>query len=196
MKDLVIIGGAAPESINFEVSSYREIIAADSGYDTAKRLGLTPTKVVGDFDSTALSSELKKLGYIPCNRDKDDTDAAIAIKLVEGDYDLIGGGEGSLLVAFRTLKAPSLWYMRADTLRLVNDSVVFEAPCGVDISIIPLDKATVTTYGLKWDITDMELSERFISQSNRVDKNIVEIITDSPVFLRFFPSDYSEVRFL
>ena len=202
MKDLVIIGGAAPESINFEVSSYREIIAADSGYDTAKRLGLTPTKVVGDFDSTALSSELKKLGYIPCNRDKDDTDAAIAIKLVEGDYDLIGGGEGridhtlSLLVAFRTLKAPSLWYMRADTLRLVNDSVVFEAPCGVDISIIPLDKATVTTHGLKWDITDMELSERFISQSNRVDKNIVEIITDSPVFLRFFPSDYSEVRFL
>ena len=202
MKDLVIIGGAAPESYPHFSCRYSRIIAADSGYDTARRLSLTPDIVVGDFDSTAMSAELAALGYSPCSRDKDDTDAAIAIKLCSGDYDLLGGGEGridhilSLLVAFRTIKPPRIWYMRADTLYLTEGTCVFEAPLDTDVSIIPLTSAMVTTSGLKWDMDDILLSDTFISQSNRVASRTVTIEAAAPVFLRFFPSDYPAVRFL
>ena len=87
MKDLIIIGGKAPESIALDLGSYRRIIAADSGYDTARRLSISPDIVVGDFDSTALSAELEAMGYEACPRDKDDTDAAIAIKSSCGCYE-------------------------------------------------------------------------------------------------------------
>ena len=201
MKDLVIIGGKAPESLGIDISSYKRIIAADSGYDTAKRLGIKPTDIVGDFDSTSFSAEILSLGYKPCSRDKDDTDAAIAIKAAGDVFDIIGGGEGridhtlSLLIAFRTMKAPAQWFLRSDTLRLVSESVSFTAPSGTDVSIIPVSSAVVTTHGLRWDIDGVELSDFFISQSNRVEGNKAEIKTTAPVFLRFFPEDYHKVVF-
>ena len=200
MKDLVIIGGAHPESFTGWKGKYRKIIAADSGYDTAKILSIVPDTVVGDFDSTYLSSELMALGYKPCPRDKDDTDAALAIKESCGRYDLIGGGEGrldhtlSLLVAFRTLKAPDLWFMRSDTIRLCEGKTEFSALQGIDISIFPLTEAVVTTKGLRWDMDHALLSSSFISQSNRIEADDVFIESDRPVFLRFFPSDFSHVR--
>ncbi len=202
MKDLVIIGGASPESLPVNVGDYRRIIAADSGYDTAKRLGLVPSVVLGDFDSTALYDEIISEGFVPCPRDKDDTDAAMAIREAGGEYDLVGGGEGrldhtlSLFVAFRTISAPSKWFMRSDTLITAEGHFAFSAPRGTDISIIPLDKSIVTTDGLRWDITSKELSGVFISQSNRVQERVVTIDCTSPVFLRFFPEDYTSVEVL
>ena len=129
MKDLVIIGGKAPGHLQVRRDRYRRIIAADSGYDTACRLSITPDEVVGDFDSTDRADELIAMGYKPCPRDKDDTDAAIAIRRSSGIYDLIGGGEGridhtlSLLAAFRTIAPPSIWYMLSDTLVSVSGCI-------------------------------------------------------------------------
>lgn len=201
MKDLVIIGGKAPEHLQVRRDRYRRIIAADSGYDTACRLSITPDEVVGDFDSTDRADELIAMGYEPCPRDKDDTDAAIAIRRSSGIYDLIGGGEGridhtlSLLAAFRTIAPPSIWYMLSDTLVSVSGCISFTAPRGTDVSIIPLDEAAVTTDGLKWDMGNVILSGTFISQSNRVERESVCIEAASTVFLRFFPSDFPSVRF-
>ena len=201
MKDLVIIGGKAPQSLSLSLSDYRKIIAADSGYDTARKLGIAPDEVVGDFDSTSFSSELEELGYNPCPRDKDDTDAAIAIKKAS-NYDLVGGGEGrldhtlSLLSAFRTIRVPDTWFMLSDTIIFRSGRIVFEAPIGIDLSIIPLNEAVVTTSGLRWDIKETLLSPFFISQSNRVEKSRVEILADRVIMLRFFPEDFSKVSFL
>lgn len=54
------------------------LICADRGYLAAKKLGLTPCLVIGDFDS---------LGYVPCAEgvriypsEKDDTDTLLAVK--------------------------------------------------------------------------------------------------------------------
>lgn len=202
MKDLVIIGGAAPERLSLDMSAYSRIIAADSGYDTAKRLGIIPDTVVGDFDSTSFSSELAVAGYMPCTRDKDDTDAAIAIREARSDYDLVGGGEGridhtlSLFVAFRTIRPPRLWLMRSDSLVSFSGSVSFRAPFGTDISLIPLSVSTVRTEGLKWDMDGWKLSDSFISQSNRVERPLVRIEASGVVFLRFFPDDFHHVEFL
>ncbi|MBO8436081.1 MAG: thiamine pyrophosphokinase [Spirochaetes bacterium] len=200
MKNLVIIGGKSPDSFPVWAGRYGTIIAADSGYDTAKRLGIVPDIVVGDFDSTSLSDELKAMGYKPCPRDKDDTDAALAIKESGGEYDLLGGGEGrldhtlSLLATFRTLAPPSLWFMHADTIKLAVGRVEFSAPVDTDISIFALNESVVTTHGLKWDMDHAVLSQFFLSQSNRTASESVVIDADKPVFLRFFPSGYSAVH--
>lgn len=202
MRDLVIIGGAAPEALDIDCCSYSRIIAADSGYDTARKLSIKPTAVLGDFDSTLYRDELIALGYTPCPRDKDDTDAELAIKEAGGEYDLIGGGEGridhtlSLLAAFRALRPPHIWYMRSDTLISFSGRLSFRAEKGTDVSVIPLSEAIVTTHGLKWDMRSCLLSGLFISQSNRVENNEVEIEAEGTVFLRFFPSDFPSVEFV
>ena len=157
--------------------------------------------VVGSVRTGVYSSELEELGYNPCPRDKDDTDAAIAIKKAS-NYDLVGGGEGrldhtlSLLSAFRTIRVPDTWFMLSDTIIFRSGRIVFEAPIGIDLSIIPLNEAVVTTSGLRWDIKETLLSPFFISQSNRVEKSRVEILADRVIMLRFFPEDFSKVRFL
>ena len=202
MKDLVIIGGKAPESINLDMTCYGRIIAADSGYDTAKRLSIVPDAVVGDFDSASSPDELIRLGFVPCPRDKDDTDTAIAVRRCGGAYDLIGGGEGridhtlSLLVAFRTIAFPRVWYMRSDTLVSVSSHISFKAPVNTDVSIIPLTSSVVTTTGLFWDIKDVRLSDTFISQSNRVMNEEVSIDVSDTVFLRFFPEEFRNVEII
>ena len=202
MKNLVIIGGAAPDKLSLPLSSYASIIAADSGYDTAKRLGITPDVVLGDFDSTLYREELLSSGYEPCPRDKDDTDAAMAIKASVDDFDLIGGGEGrldhtlSILAAFRTIRPPERWFMLSDTIIFSSGSISFEAPSGMDLSIIALTEATVTTEGLRWDMEGTELSSRFLSQSNRMEGKRAVISSSDIVMIRFFPQDFPLVRFI
>ena len=139
MKDLIIIGGLAPDSVDIDIHSYRTVIAADSGYDTALRLGIRPDVIVGDFDSTSLRAELIGKGYNPCPADKDETDAELAI-MHSSEYDLIGGGEGridhtlSLFTVFRRYTPPSIWYMRSDTVVTLSGHVDIEAPLGTELS--------------------------------------------------------------
>ena len=202
MKDLVIIGGKAPESINLDMTCYGRIIAADSGYDTAKRLSIVPDAVVGDFDSASSPDELIRLGFVPCPRDKDDTDTAIAVRMCGGAYDLIGGGEGrldhtlSILAALRTIRPPERWFMLSDTIIFSSGSISFEAPSGMDLSIIALTEATVSTEGLRWDMEGTELSSRFLSQSNRMEGKRAVISSSDIVMIRFFPQDFPLVRFI
>ena len=201
MKDLVIIGGKAPESIDLDMAGYGRIIAADSGYDTAKRLSIVPDAVVGDFDSASSPDELVRLGFVPCPRDKDDTDTAIAIRMCGGAYDLIGGGEGrldhtlSILAAFRTIRPPERWFMLSDTIIFSSGRISFEAPSGMDLSIIALTEASVSTEGLRWDMDGADLSPFFLSQSNRMDGSHAVISSSGIVMIRFFPKDFPLVRF-
>ncbi len=201
VKDLIIIGGASPASFHFDGSIYSRVIAADSGYDTARRLSIVPDAVVGDFDSTRLGSELEAAGYAPCPRDKDESDAELAIRQSSG-YDLIGGGEGridhsvSLFTVFRNLIPPFIWYMASDILVSMKGALSFTAPPGTALSIIPLLPSAVESRGLRWEIGGRELSGRFMSLSNRTASELVSISASDTVFLRFEPSEYGSVSFL
>ena len=198
--DLIVIGGAAPSYLSLDLSVYSRIIAADSGYDTARRLGLSPDAVVGDFDSTSLSAELLAAGYDPCPRDKDESDAELAIRLSE-KYDLVGGGEGridhtfSLFTVFRCCRPPRVWYMASDTLVSLKGKCRFTAPLGTAVSMIPLYASKIDSSGLKWELGGREINERFLSLSNRTVSEEVEITSSDTVFLRFDPAEFSSVEF-
>lgn len=199
MKDLIIIGGFAPDNLHIDSRSYRRIIAADSGYDTAIRLGLKPDAVIGDFDSTSRKSELIEHGYSPCPEDKDETDAELAI-MHSQSYDLIGGGEGrldhtlSLFTVFRRYESPCIWYMRTDTVVSMKGVLCIEGNKGMHLSMFPLTEASVFTSGLKWNLNGEHLSSLFISLSNRLEEDKAMVRSAETIFIRFSPEDFENVR--
>lgn len=74
------------------------VIAADGGYASLSRLGITPHLAVGDFDSLGRTPDHPALIRLPC--EKDDTDMGYALKLgLERGYRrflLLGGVGGRL----------------------------------------------------------------------------------------------------
>lgn len=190
--NLIVVGGCAPDSFDANMK-YDRVICADSGYDTAKRFNLKVDIVVGDFDSTLFTDELLSFGYDAANRDKDESDTELALKLLnKGDtYDLIGGGEGrcdhfiAILSLLYRYPAPKVWYTNCETLYFVNGKFEIETRIGTVISIIPVEydkKVFVNSDGLFWSLEDFEISASKISLSNRADKDKVKLISTGPVF--------------
>ena len=84
-----LVKNVLPESVNV-------VIAADSGYNVAKALGITPDIVMGDFDSYKghLPSELEIL-RVACEKDVTDTMLACEYaKDIGCRYITIVGGTG------------------------------------------------------------------------------------------------------
>ncbi len=85
MKDLcaIIAGGdmndASPLTSKELFNDFKCVICADSGYKHAKRLGIVPDIIVGDFDSYdgELPQNAEIIRSVP---EKDDTDTLMAVK--------------------------------------------------------------------------------------------------------------------
>lgn len=87
---LIIAGGvfAVPEESVIKDADF--IIACDKGFDYAKKMGIQPDLIMGDFDSylAELPQNVRTIRFIP---EKDDTDTLCAVKyaLEQGFCDII-----------------------------------------------------------------------------------------------------------
>ena len=76
------------------------VIAADSGFDNAARLGVTPSVMVGDFDSVREKKipDGVEIYRVPAEKDLTDTQLAVEVALSRGmrDIVIIGGLSGRL----------------------------------------------------------------------------------------------------
>lgn len=188
--DLIITGGEAPAEL--PPLCYSNIIAADSGYDTALSLGLKVNQVVGDFDSVSDPQTLLAAGYKALPRDKDWSDTEVAIRNTSGPYDLIGGGGGradhflSLFSLFASYPPPRFWFTKSDIMIPVMKEAHINIGKGCDISFIAFPGCTChcRTSGLVWPLDSLELSASFVSLSNRSSEETVSIECDNPVFVR------------
>lgn len=101
MRALIYTGGAiTPSGITERPKEGDLLIAADAGFDNAVLLGVTPTLVLGDFDSldeSRLPRETERL-RVPTEKDFTDTQLAVdtAIKRGADEIVLIGGLSGRL----------------------------------------------------------------------------------------------------
>ena len=101
MKAFIYSGGSiAPENIIESPSSDDMIIAADSGYNNAKLMGIRPDILLGDFDSLredSIPNGVKTL-KVPAEKDFTDTQLAVdtAIKNGATEIVIIGGLDGRL----------------------------------------------------------------------------------------------------
>lgn len=105
---LIIAGGSVDEAFAagyLKGKTYGHVIAADSGLETAGRLGLMPTAAVGDFDSVsretyACYAEKSGIRWDVHKPEKDETDMELALAAARargcGRVEVIGATGGRM----------------------------------------------------------------------------------------------------
>ena len=180
-KCLIVIGGNPPSRLAVDRCDRIDmIICADSGLDHAMELGLSPTMIIGDFDSAtsgnvdvtvANGAEIVRL---PIDKDMTDTEAALTLAVERGASDIIvawGGGDrfDHVLGVVAALAAPVLASLNTLELIVEHDVVTilhgprtlrFDPTPGTTVSLIPVAGSAlgVSSTGLRWNLTDETLN--------------------------------------
>ncbi len=171
-------------------------IAADSGYKTAGKLGITPDITMGDFDSykEKLPSEMPIL-RVAC--EKDVTDTMLACEYAKDNgcrYITIVGGTGgridhsiSNLLYLEELRRQGIKVKLTDgdnTVQVILDETVTVKADGGYFSVFALDKCTVTEYGCKYPLKDAVLIRQHpYAVSNEVEGDCAVIKIDGVALL-------------
>lgn len=195
---VVFAGGSTPRASVLEhLSEGAFVIAADSGFDHARKLGVSVDLLVGDLDS--ISSEgLAAAGEIERHPiDKDATDLELAMKAAarrQHERLIVVGGEGGRIDHFIAnvclIAAPEIWGMGEDVeltwlvagavIHIVRKSIDLAGAVGDIVSLLPLGgpASGVTTKGLRWELRGEVLvlgSTRGVSNNMVSDKASVEL---------------------
>jgi thiamine pyrophosphokinase len=180
---LLLIGGEGPSRDLLEpiLSDLAYTVAADSGFDLARRLEIIPDLLVGDFDSLESSKELEefpeeRIRRFP--RDKDETDAEIGLAVLweMGCRRVVmaGGGGGrldhllGLISLFEREKVPALWYTSREVIQVVEGTLTVTGCKGQTVSFFPLGGTVsgMSSSGLKWPLDGLRWSRGDIGVSN------------------------------
>ena len=200
-KAIIFTGGGGPDSLPADLLEQGDyLIAADSGYDMARQLGVSVQYVIGDFDSTQFAEEALALDHERHSVDKDHSDTYLAIekglKHSDGEYILVGGGGYRLDHLLQTYSLfshfgpPKLWFTRYETNILVPIHTCFEALAkGSTVSLYPATlegKALVDAKDLKWPLVSYPMSFSSFSLSNACTGESLEVsVEGSPIFVSF-----------
>jgi thiamine pyrophosphokinase len=192
MTGVLVIGGqgSGRGTLDPYIAGASLVVAADSGLDAARRLGLAVDLVVGDMDSL---SDPVLLDSLPPERvaryaaDKDETDTEIGLRILQergcGNVVIAGGGGGStdhflgVLALFERPFPPSAWVTHAAAMvRLVGDCSVVARP-GETLSFFPLGREAriERSSGLRWPLDGLCLSRGHASLRNEAASGTIGI---------------------
>lgn len=154
------------------------VVAADSGYDHARKLGIAVDILVGDMDSIsqlgldhARSTGVATLAY-PTDKDHTDLELALLAAAAKGVHhiDIHGGEGGSLghllgvaleLTDERWDGLTIRWHTQGGIAEVARPGapVTIHGTPGDDVSLIPIGTADgVRTSGLAWTLDDDTLT--------------------------------------
>ena len=170
---LLFIGGEGPSGAGVEeaINDAGFVVAADSGYDLARSLGVMPDLLVGDMDSIAHLSEAegrldgKIERYDPL---KDETDTEIGLRTLHErgftEVTIIGGGGGRLdhllgiVGLFDRVLRPKRWLTASEEVVHIEGFESFSGMKDVVCSFFPVgpEPARMTSSGLKWPLDGLE----------------------------------------
>lgn len=195
MKGVLFIGGSAPEYgyIKNELKDADIIVAADSGFDSALKMGINPDVVIGDMDSI---KDVNMLDRYPSDKvfrfpeDKDTTDTELGISyLQENKFDkivIIGGGGGrvdhflGIVFLFDRDFSPDIWYTNSTRLQKITGHIQIPSMKGKTVSFFPVGKGQcrMKSIGLKWSLDNLTW--------NRGDMGISNLAIDDPFYIEMF----------
>lgn len=200
-KAIIFTGGGGPDALPEDLLEQGDyLIAADSGYDTARNLGYSVQYVIGDFDSTQFAQEALALDHELCPVDKDYSDTYLAIEKAlrhcDGAYVLVGGGGYRLDHLMQTYSLfshfgpPILWFTRYETNILVSSTkCIGGLSKGMTVSIYPATlggRAVVEAKALKWPLVSYPMSFSSFSLSNTCIQDSLEVsVKGDPIFVSF-----------
>ena len=170
---LVFAGGDPPPASVLEglpTSAY--VIAADSGFDHAHRLGVKVDLLVGDLDSISADG-LGLAGEIEQHpTDKNATDLAIALDAAArkqpSQVIVVGGAGGridhflanaALLTSSAYSELELTWLPGGAVIHVVRRRIELSGSPGDVVSLLPYGGPArgVSTVGLRWPLADAEL---------------------------------------
>ncbi len=205
-KAIICTGGGVPVSIPSDLIVEGDyVVAADSGYDTARKLGLPVDICVGDFDSTLHAEEIMNLVHESSIKDKDESDTELAIKkalsMGYDSYCLIGGGGFRMDHLFATFALfdqygpPIVWLTGFEQVYLVRGYRRFEQlEPGLQVSFFPAgftQEVSITAKELQWPLQEYRLSMNHLSLSNRTTDTVLDVFAKqgSDLFVSFPVAD-------
>ncbi|MCH9614417.1 MAG: hypothetical protein SP1CHLAM54_16230 [Chlamydiia bacterium] len=169
----------SPDLIKPRILSHDRIIAVDGGYNHCVAMGITPELVIGDLDSC--QPENLQTDVYP--RDKDKTDLRLALEKYPADkmtlFCATGGRTDHTLVHMLLLKEyiGRLSIDGAEQMFVIDRPTKIEAKPGQSVSLIPLfQPVRLTTTGLKWNVENQTLNQKFTGISNVAVSDHVEIL--------------------
>ena len=167
---VILAGGSAPPAwLAGELPSRVFVIAADSGLDYVRRLGLEVNLIVGDLDSVS-PEVLASYPDVRIERhspDKDQTDLELALdaasEIDAGQVIVVGGSGGridhllanaSLITSDRFAGLEISWLTAEARSHVVRSALSIHGSVGDLVSLIPYGGAAVgvTTTGLRWSL--------------------------------------------
>lgn len=173
----VVVAGGEPipaEALD-ELPEGIWVVAADSGLDHARRIGLHVDLVVGDLDSVSEAGLSRHEGPVERHDpDKDATDLALALAAAAGrpniDRIVVVGGHGGrldhLLANAMALTSPALahvdveWIAGRTRVHVVRGHVSLHGVPGETVTLLAVGGPArgVSTTGLRWQLDDAELA--------------------------------------
>lgn len=190
----VIIGGApigAPGEIRSYIRPDDYVVACDSGLYNASLLGVTPSLIVGDFDSHPAPDTPVETITLPC--EKDDTDTVYAVREAERrgfcDFLLLGVTGGRLDHTLGNVSILLYLNSRGHTGMIADDTsemkIVSSAPVTIDdrfsfFSLLNIsgEAEDITITGAKYPLSGARIScEYQYGISNEVKKGMTATVT-------------------
>jgi thiamine pyrophosphokinase len=206
---VILAGGAAPPAwLAGELPSRLFVIAADSGLDHARRLGLEVNLIVGDLDSVG-ADVLASYPDVRIERhspDKDQTDLELAIdaasEIDAGQIIVVGGSGGridhllanaALITSDRFAGLEISWLTAEARSHVVRSAMTIHGSTGDLVSLIPYggSAAGVTTTGLRWPLQSEVLpSGTTRGISNAMTGPVARVsLTEGVLLVTHIPSD-------
>ncbi len=166
---LIFTGSEAPQlEMSEELPRADLVVAADSGYEYAMKLGFQVDVLVGDMDSISVTDLPRHVIVERHPTDKDASDLELGLALVARDTPervvIVGGAGGRLDHELSTanLICSKRWH-RIDEIDwvstrgwsyVVRRRRIIHGDVGSTLSLIPMggDALDVHTSGLKWDL--------------------------------------------
>lgn len=166
MRAVIICGGDVGEYIKDYIEADDFIICADSGYDRAKKFGITPDIVLGDMDSVTGGYPEESIIY-PVRKDATDSELAVNYAIERGYenaimFGMIGSRMDHSLANLTLLNRFSEGCIinSNNEIYFVKKSITLSGHPGDVISIIPYpgDVSGVTTKGLDYPLADGKIA--------------------------------------
>lgn len=184
---LGLVGGAqiAGEHVNILKMHAKIFVAADSGADHLLGYGITPSAVIGDFDSVSPAARETYAPYLVHVAEQDSTDLEKALHRITAPV-ILGAGflGGRLDHSFASLSVLAR-YRDVPLILLSAENCCFRAPegpwdialpVGTDFAVLPMSETVVRSEGLQWDMDQIRLSPvGMVSSSNKTAASVVRL---------------------
>jgi thiamine pyrophosphokinase len=206
MRAVIVAGGTIKDSeyIRAQINENDKIVCADSGCNNAKKLGIVPDVVIGDFDSFPKEEAVYKeeLISLPTEKDRTDTHECVCYCIEKGADEIVllaatGTRLDHTIANLHLLKVASGAGVKMKIVNENNEIFLIDKECsipkkeGFHLSLLPVGRAAgISATGVYYPLSDgvMEFGNPY-GVSNEFTEDVAKISVKDGLLLAFLSRD-------